>query len=116
MNQAKNKGPQSKNLMSCVRFDDDEYFHISHDKESTGLSIPTLLKKSYFGEGKRALLMNVTVAKSLVTQLKRIGNNINQIARHVNSGGNADVSNEVLECRKSINKIEDFMRTCYGNC
>ena len=44
--------------------------------------------------------------RNLQKEISAIGNNLNQIARHINSGGDAsiDISNEIYKIKHSINR------------
>lgn len=72
---------------SHVRFTEIEYRRIAKMKSLLGLSIPDILKQNTF---KRMDLERPLFAKEdaerIITEIKRIGNNLNQIARKINSG------------------------------
>jgi len=106
---------KASNPVTCVRFTDEEYSQISRNKEDFGLSIPHLLKRSYFSRGKLQFLMNVNVAKSITIQLRKIGNNLNQIAKIANMKGNVELSGEIKECMGSIKRMEQSLRADYGS-
>jgi hypothetical protein len=69
-----------------VRLTEAEYRRLQNDRFVSGESIPTLLKASYFRRSQLVPLMNADDARALMIQLSRLGNNVNQIARHLNSG------------------------------
>ena len=74
-------------LSSHVRFTEYEYNRLQKMKMTTGLSIPDLLKKALFNrmDLERPLLNPDDVSK-IMEELRRQGNNINQIAKQINSG------------------------------
>ena len=74
-------------LSSHVRFSEQEYARLQKMKATTGLSIPDLLKKALFNrmDLERPLLSPDDVAR-IMEELRRQGNNINQIAKQINSG------------------------------
>ena len=71
---------------SHVRFSPSEYSRILKDKSATGNSIPELLKASYFSSFSYQPLFSKYEVKALRADMQRIGNNMNQVARHLNSG------------------------------
>src|SRR5476649_2106184 len=71
---------------TTVRFSDDEFSRITDEAKLSGLSIPNLLKKSHFRHKKLQLLLGEVERHAFCTEIRRIGNNVNQIARRVNSG------------------------------
>lgn len=72
---------------TCVKFSEQEYAMISRMRQTTGKSFPDLLKQALFRrvDLARPLLDKESVEKIMV-ELRRQGNNINQIAKQINSG------------------------------
>lgn len=72
---------------SHVRFTEKEFAIVQRMQKETGLSIPDLLKKALF---RRVDLLRPLLSKEdvdrVMVELRRQGNNINQIAKHINSG------------------------------
>jgi hypothetical protein len=81
-----NKGKKKYTHASCVKFDDKEYTQIKKASKVTGRSIPDILRSSYFLKPIGRPLVENSMAKKIVSELNRIGNNVNQIARQVNNG------------------------------
>lgn len=71
---------------TTVRFTDEQYDRIESDAKLSGESLPTLLKSTYFRRRKLTLLFTHSDALSICNELRRIGNNVNQIARAMNTG------------------------------
>ena len=71
---------------TCVRMNAKEYERIRKESQSTGKSVPELLREAYFSSAPRKVLMNREDVVTLRKDLSRIGNNINQVAKKVNSG------------------------------
>ena len=72
---------------SCVKFTAQEYRQIKKIQQATGDSIPAILKTAVFkGVKDFKPLMDRESADQILKELKRIGNNINQISRHLNAG------------------------------
>ncbi len=71
---------------SYVRMSPLKYKQIKKDSEVSGKSIPALLRNSYFGKPPVKVLVKENDLDVLRKDLNRIGNNLNQIARRLNSG------------------------------
>ena len=71
---------------SHVRMSPAEYKRIQKDSKASGKSIPELLRESYFHNPPLKVLMSKDEVATLRKDLSRIGNNLNQVARHLNSG------------------------------
>lgn len=72
---------------SHVRFTASEYKRVQKMVQATGLSIPDLLKKALLSrKDLEQPLYGPEDVKTIMTELRRQGNNINQIAKAVNSG------------------------------
>jgi len=72
---------------SCVRFTDTEYRRIQKMKATLGISIPDILKQNTFNRlDLESALYTREDADLVIVELKRIGNNLNQIATKINSG------------------------------
>ncbi len=85
MNQ-NNKTKLSKGGTSCVRMSPSEYKRMKKDSRTSGKSIPELLRDSYFGNLPVKVLVNKNDLDILRKDLNRIGNNLNQVAKRLNSG------------------------------
>lgn len=81
------KPARRKEARTNVRFTEKEYAQIEEAQRETGLSIPDLLKKAYFKHRTmlRPLLTREQVDQ-IMSELRRQGNNLNQIAKQINSG------------------------------
>lgn len=85
---------------SHVRFNDREYKQVQKDAFKKSKSIPTLLKDTYFKGRPTEVLMNENDLDVVRKDLNKIGNNLNQVARKLNSGfmhGWNDTLDRVLE-------------------
>lgn len=96
-------GPVSSAQSSYVRFRNDEYARIAQDSVNSGKSIPQLLKEKYFRKSSPMPLLNKPDVALLRTELSRIGNDINQIARRINSGVRAGFYDEVSSLQAASN-------------
>jgi Bacterial mobilisation protein (MobC) len=86
----------SKERRANIRFDEAEYLQICNDAKIYGETVPGLLKGVYFDRLPSAPKFSKDDAIRIVTAINRVGNNINQIARHLNSGGSQTAVNPIL--------------------
>ena len=105
---------QSKVSSSHVRLTVEEYERLSHDADVTGDSIPKLLKDSYFSRPRLNPLMRHDDLKMVMGQLGKIGNNLNQVARQLNSGFRAGFNDDIEEIRRSFTRLMTFVTSTYG--
>lgn len=57
-------------------------------------------------------VVNTDGIKELIPELKRIGNNLNQIARRCNEGGMLPIEAEVRELGEELNKVWQSLKQC----
>ena len=99
---------------TTVRFTDDEFSRITDEAKLSGLSIPNLLKKSHFRRRKLQLLLSEVDRHFFCTEIRRIGNNVNQIARRVNSGALEGWFSELLDVARKISELHQMAAGAYG--
>lgn len=100
-------------LARYVRFTHDEYEKISEDEKRMRKTAQELLKKAYFGHGPSVLLMTDEEKNHLCTQIQRIGNNVNQIAKLVNSGFALGFESELETIRAQLTALLGWMTAKY---
>lgn len=90
-----------------VRLTDEEYNELEVKARAAGLNVPYVVKKAITGKRippKKPPKVSDEIALSIASELRHIGRNINQIAKHLNSGGS--ISNVELEgIREELGKI-----------
>jgi hypothetical protein len=90
---------------SHVRFTPDEHWRIAGEATLRGTTIPKLLKRCFFHGPPAAPLVAHAEARAIVGELRRIGTNINQIARQLNSQGVAS------NVRQTISEAVEYLRS-----
>lgn len=100
---------------SCVKFSDDEFNKIKSDSQLTGKSIPALLKLAYFSGRRATLLMSKSDQEQWFKELRHWGNNLNQIAKRVNSGLMDGWYEDFELVRKGLKAIENMVLGVYGS-
>jgi hypothetical protein len=99
---------------TTVRFTDAEFERIKEEAKLSGLSLPLLLKKSHFAKKKLQLLFSETERHLVCKELRAVGNNVNQIARRVNSGALEGWHKEFQEVVKMISELHQMAAGAYG--
>jgi hypothetical protein len=99
---------------TTVRFTDAEFERLTEEAKLSGLSIPALLKKSHFGKRKLQLLLGEVERHFFCTEVRRISNNANQIAKRVNSGVFEGWYKEFQEIAKKISELHQMAAGAYG--
>ena len=97
-----------------VRFSEKEYAQILEDERRADKSAQELLKQAYFGKGPLVVLMNDDEKDRLIAQIRRIGNNVNQIAKKINSGFSEGFNPEISEVRAMITALSGWFSAKYG--
>ena len=87
-----------------VRLTMDEYFALESLANTAGLSQQEYIRKSIFEQE----IVAVDGIKELVPELKRVGNNLNQIAKALNSGGY--YHSGIMENQKELAEIWQLLR------
>jgi hypothetical protein len=99
---------------TTVRFTDAEFERIEREAKLSGLSLPALLKRSHFRKKALQLLFGETERHAFCADLRRIGNNVNQLARRVNSGVFEGWHKEFEEVFKKISELHQMAAGAYG--
>jgi len=99
---------------TTVRFTEFEFNRIMEDAKTSGLSLPKLLKISHFSRQNIKLLFDVSERHTVCAELRRIGNNVNQIARRVNSGALEGWHSEFAEVVRKISELHQMASGAYG--
>lgn len=110
----KTESNANANLRANVRFNEEEYVRLQKDAFLLGKTIPILLKEVYFKGPQVNPLMNVEDQRATLAELRRIGNNINQIAKHLNSGFRNGCDREFKEICENLSTLRKFVVGIYG--
>jgi hypothetical protein len=71
----------------CVRVTEDELERLKKMSETSGMSMPDILRKNTLSrKDLEAPLLTRADANEILVALARIGNNLNQISKRINSG------------------------------
>jgi hypothetical protein len=100
---------------SHVRFTEEEYEIIVKDANNYKHSIPEQLKSVFFCRKIATPVMYPDDARRAIVELNRIGNNVNQIARKLNSGSRYGFTPVLEEMARDIRSMTYFLEGHDGN-
>lgn len=79
---------RKRNRQISFRLSDQEYKNLQLKSEILSLSIPQFCKDVALSKKIREPKIDNKGALQIASELRRIGNNVNQVAKHLNSGLN----------------------------
>ena len=110
--------------MVTVRFTDDEIARLNYICDRLNITKAEHIRSSVFRLGENGpvfqIALDIDTARELTAQFGKIGSNLNQIARKLNSGEEADneIRNAINDCISDMNERLGALRTvevCRGN-
>lgn len=119
MSRPKKRDLQRKTHVIPVRLDDVQYEIIVKNSERAGLSMADYIRQQAV-HGKTDVHYQVVVdlpdLKELVREFSAIGNNLNQIARYFNMGGNRSrsVQEDINGCIEQIMEMREIIMEMAG--
>ena len=95
----------AKDKRVTIRFTDDEYNQLKAKADELDISLSTYIRKKTLGNRER---ISTKCDKKLLYEINRIGNNLNQIAKHCNINKSVDklVLKSLVEIEKKLNDLE----------
>lgn len=107
---------ESTRHVCYVRMSPTEYKRLQKMIQATGISAPELFRRSLFQRmDLERPLFTPEQAKEFGTELKRQGNNINQIARKINSGLMTGWSQALAAVNASYLKLSQMVTVNYAH-
>lgn len=105
-----------RNPSSHVRFTEREFLRIQKMQQTTGLTIPILLKKALFErfDLERPLFTSEDGQK-IILELNRQGTNLNQIAKRINEGGRSGWNQAFNSMTKAYFDLRRMLSIGHGN-
>lgn len=113
----KQENPENKRNFIHVRMDDEEYDQFLELVGHTGMTMSDYIRSMVLTGSVNVTIRPVLNSEKLdqiVYQSAMIGNNINQIAKHLNEGNpmtarlSKNLNHELIELQKMRNAIEDL--------
>lgn len=100
-------------LACYIRLTQQEHDRLQKEARVSGKGMQVLLKNAYFKGAPLVLLMQNDDRDKLMTQLHRIGNNVNQIAKHLNTGFAYGFQQELESIRSQLSLIMTWITARY---
>lgn len=114
--ESSNENTKTQKRLACyIRLTEHEYERLQKDARLSGKSQQSLIKNAYFKGGPVVLLMADEERDKLMAQLHRIGNNVNQIAKYLNSGFAFGFQQELESIRAQLTLIMTWVTAKYTN-
>jgi len=87
-----------------IRLTDDEYLLLKQQSNNLDITLSEYIRKKILGNRER---ITNKCTKELLYEINRIGNNLNQIARHCNINKSVDklVLKELVDIEKKLNEL-----------
>ncbi len=104
-----NKSNKKKRPVIYLRVTEEELSYIEKIANERGEKVNSYAKSCLLNKAVHRPLMPQDSCNKIVTELKRIGNNFNQIARHLNSGFRKGWHSSFEECSDDISKIRELL-------
>lgn len=93
----------AKEIRKTIRFSDDEFAKIEQMMSEHNLTFAEFARGAIL---RKKIKTNLT--KDLLFEINRVGNNLNQIAKKVNSGSDRkNLLIELIQIRKELEAIKD---------
>jgi hypothetical protein len=99
--QNKDKKYDSKFIRKSLRFSSSEYEQIESQLTTLGVSFTQFAKHAIINHQ-----ITIPIQMDLIYELNRIGNNLNQIAKSVNSKQKIAVLTQLVEIEKQLQKLQ----------
>ena len=93
-----------KDKKVTIRFTGDEYNKLNKNASDLGLTLSAYIRHKVLGNRER---ITTKCTKELLYEINRIGNNLNQIAKHCNIKKSVDklVLKELVDIEKKLNEL-----------
>ena len=95
-------------LVAYVRFTPEEHSKIRKLAQMYGKTLPELLKECFFKNPPQQPSLSAEDARAMFISLNRIGNNVNQLARRVNSGFREGFIAAFDDVRDDLRALKNF--------
>ncbi len=86
MNSEKSEKTPEGRICVYVRLTEEQKVRLEKDAKLLGWSVPTILKEGYFKRLPLKLIFDKEGESKFLAEFRRIGNNVNQLAKAANSG------------------------------
>jgi len=91
----------AKSIRKTIRFSEEEFSKISAELQKAEIDFSTFCRSAILKKK-----IKLPIEKSLLSELSRIGNNLNQIAKRVNQKEKVKVLTELIEIEKALRELK----------
>ncbi len=102
---------RKENKQINFRVTDEEYKRLEEIANNVGLSVPMFCKLKAQGSKIKSPLINREGAIQIASELRKIGVNVNQIAKFYNNGGNCDYKSDIDPLVKELNNLWQLLNS-----
>lgn len=111
--------PPNKNHQITIRFTEELFDVLTKDAEAAQLPRAEYIRKLITNRHpvvKHEIVFDNPELLSVLSNLGKIGSNLNQIARHLNEGGSMNLSlrKELLQCITELRSIREDVKEMAG--
>lgn len=92
----------AKSIRKTIRFTEEEWSEISAQLEKAEIDFSTFCRNAILKKK-----IKLPIEKSLLSQISRIGNNLNQIARAVNREKKIQVLTQLVQIEKALKALQN---------
>lgn len=92
----------AKEVRKTIRFTDDEFAVIQQELELANISFSVFARSALLKKK-----IKLPIERELLTELSRIGNNLNQIARSCNQGEKRVILTELVAIEKQLKELKN---------
>ena len=92
-------------LVLYMRLKENEFLELESDAQTAGISMIDLMKNTYFKGRLAPVLMPAVDRTVILRNLSGVANNINQIAKNLNSGISQNVDLEIKAAKEVLLQI-----------
>ena len=119
MARPKKNTPPIKSHQISIRFTEELFGVLTRDAEAARLPRAEYIRKlitNHHPVVKHEIVFDNPELLSALSNLGKIGSNLNQIARHLNEGGSMNLSlrNELLQCITELRNIREDVKEMAG--
>ena len=92
----------AKEIRKTIRFTEDEYAKIQQELDKANISFSVFARSALLHKK-----IKLPIERELLTELSRIGNNLNQIAKAVNSQERRAILTELVEIERQLKDLKN---------
>lgn len=92
------------------RVNEEEYQRLEEMATKFGMTVPMFCKKKSQGSKMKSPKIDREGAIKMASELRKIGINVNQVAKHLNSGGNV-LEGQIKDLERELNNLWQLLNS-----